>query len=185
MRVSKVFSIIVYILIAVVLLGVVGVIVGYLNNGQKSFYLQSGADKIYKDQETFEFSENDYNVFYVKNSLSFSDEQSRNINYSVKVVLNTETFAEHDFTSYIVDEHSYSLVELDLTEYFDIFKEENRFLFKLNTSLTLNQLLADSHNGATIENLPQIDLYSDTYLTLVVTNNADDTVIKMGIIRGV
>ncbi|MDE6474344.1 MAG: hypothetical protein K2L70_04530 [Clostridia bacterium] len=185
MRVSKVISIIVYILIAVVLLGVVGLFIGYLSNGQKSFYIQSGSNKIYKDQETFEFSETEYNIFYVKNSLGFTDEQASDMDYSVKVVLCPTKFAEQDFTSYIVDDHSYSLVELDITDYFDILQEGDRFLFKLNSSLTLNLLLGNYHNVATIENLPQIDLYSDTYLSLVVFNNADDSVIKMGIVRGI
>ena len=185
MRVSKLISIIVYVCIALVLLSVIGIFIAYFNNGQKSFYVQLGSEKFYNDCE-LTCSSNEYKVFYVKNSLSVSDEQSAEIDYSVKVVSNVTFFKEQGFDSYKVADNLFSLEELDVTEFFDICIEENRFLFKLADDLTLTKILAKKHDVAesSIIDVPELDLLSKPYLTLIVSNNADEASINFGLIRG-
>lgn len=184
MKLEKVVKVVVSIAVILVLLAVVGVFVGYLNNGQKSFYLQSGSEKIYKDVDSFEFSSTEYNVFYVKSVLSLFDEKSSEVDYTVKVVLNPAVFASKGYKSYVVDDHICSISAIDLTEFFDLERDGNRFLFKIDTQVTLSSLLTRYHQAESILDVPDVDLYSATYLTLIVTNNADDTSIKLGIVGG-
>ncbi len=184
MKLSKVLIFLFYIVLVVVLVGGAVVFVAYLNNGQKSFYLQSGSEKIYNDQETFEFSATDYNVFYVKNSLSFTEEQASDIDYSVKVFLNPITFSKYGFDKYDISNLSYTLEAIDVTAYFDIKIEEHIFMIRLNQDLSLTKILFDYHKCFPWE-APSIsfDLYSDNFMTLQVTNNSDGTSVSLGIIK--
>lgn len=185
MRVSKIISIILYICVALALLSVIGIFIAYLNNGQKSFYVQLGTDKIYNDC-VLPCATGEYKVFYVKNSLSVTDEQSSDIDYSVKVVLDVALLKEQGFDSYKVEDNLFSLEEVDVTEFFDVRVEDNRFLFKLAEDLTLSKILAKKHDvsESAIIDVPGLDLFIKPFMILTVINNTDGTCINFGLLRG-
>lgn len=186
MKLSKVISIFICIALIAVVVAVAGVFVGYLNKGQKSFFLQNGDVQIYSDNDRYSFKENTYYYFDVKNSLGFTKEQVNNVDYSLKVVLSPATLISHGYNSYTYDNHLYTFSEeIDCTEYFIVNEEESSFVFRLAPNLTLRTILENYHDSTMLTDVPDVDLYSDNYFTLVVTNNADNSAISLGIIREV
>ena len=185
MKLSKLFTIIVYLVVVAIVFGVVGMFVVYLNNGQKSFYLQNGSNKIYTDNEQYHFVLDDYNVFYVKNSLGLTNQQEQDIDYTVQVVLNPSALANYGYVSYKDGDNLLSIVELELTDCFELIQDGNRFLLRLDSETTLLSCLKHFHNSVSINECPEVDLYSDNFLTLVITNKADESSIRLGILREV
>ena len=182
MKLSKIILIVCYVVIIAFVLGVFGVFVGFVNNGQKSFYLQYGETQLYNDVEHYEFNHNTYYYFNVKNSLGFTDEQINGIDYSIKVVLDPTKLLSHGYTSYICDDHFYSFSEeIDCTDYFIVNQEGNSFVFRLASELTLSTILENYHSSSALSEVPDVELYSDNYFVLIVTNNADNTTICLGI----
>ena len=186
MKQSRVISIITSIVLIVVLLGVVGLLVGYMNKDGRSFYLENGNSQIYRDYDSYVFREDTCYVFDVKSSLGLTSEQVNSVDYSVKVVLNPSTLQSKGYQSYIVDEHFMTFnKEIDCTEFFILHSDSNRFLFRFMPDLTLEDLLTVYHDPSTVSSVPDVDLYSANYLTLVVTNNLDNTSIRLGLVREV
>lgn len=181
MKTKTIVSVIVYGIIIVAILGVIALVLAFVNNGQKNFYVQYGNEKISRKTENVELPKNATSLFYCKNVLGLSDKQEKAKNFTVKIQANAETLADYDFSGFIVDGKNKDFFRAtDLTKGFDISIADGCFSLSLPETLTMQQVLEKVYSGAVVEGVPEINLYAKDYLFIVVYSEEENTTVMIG-----
>lgn len=177
MKTKTIVSVIVYGIIIVAILGVIALVLAFVNNGQKNFYVQYGNEKISYKAENVELPKNATTLFYCKNVLGVTDEQEKAKNFTVRVEPNQKLIADFDFT---VDGKTKGFYgNLDLTQGLTIAKGEGYFSVYLPEELTLHQLLQACYPDSTVSGVPAINLYEKDYLSIVVYSEEENATVTI------
>ncbi len=177
MKTKTIVSVIVYGIIIVAILGVIALVLAFVNNGQKNFYVQYGNEKISYKAENVELPKNAVTLFYCKNVLGVTDEQAKANNFTVRVEPNQKLIADFDFT---VDGKTKGFYgNLDLTHGLTIAKGEGYFSVYLPEELTLHQLLQACYPDSTVSGVPDINLYEKDYLSIVVYSEEENATVTI------
>ena len=165
-----------YIITAALVLGVIGFLAHFTNGftGElTTFYITHNGEDIMSDKPYYEFtfnSENKVEVKYTFDKLM----GERKLGYNVQIVpyISKQT----DF-EYKVGEKYYKYKDVeDLTEYFEIYKEDN--YFTVRQSKDLPEILSKMH-GAEATDVPNAVGGSNTYFTLIVSSEDGAAEIKV------
>lgn len=162
-----------YILTVVVIIGLLLFSIGFISrftnsftSDFKTFYVEYNGKKITSDCKDVLFecgATNKINVYY---SLEFLDNEKKD--YTVQVLPNVTK--ENDF-EYIVDEEKYLFSGIgDLTEYFEIEKDEDSFTIK--ATMDVFKILKKKYEG---KNVTYTETDGKNLLKLVI-GNADNSV---------
>lgn len=177
MKTKTIVSVIVYGIIIVAILGVIALVLAFVNNGQKNFYVQYGNEKISYKAENVELPKNATTLFYCKNVLGLSDKQEKATNFTVRIEPNQKLIADFDFT---VDGKTKGFYgNLDLTQGLTIAKGEGYFSVYLPEELTLHQLLQACYPDSTVSGVPDINLYEKDYLSIVVYSEEEKATVTI------
>lgn len=177
MKTKTIVSVIVYGIIIVAILGVIALVLAFVNNGQKNFYVQYGNEKISYKAENVELPKNATTLFYCKNVLGVTDEQAKANNFTVRIEPNQKLIADFDFT---VDGKTKGFYgNLDLTQGLTIAKGEGYFSVYLPEELTLHQLLQACYPDSTVSGVPAINLYEKDYLSIVVYSEEENATVTI------
>lgn len=150
----------------------IGLLIAYLivfiNNGQKTFYVQYGETEIRNKAENVELPTNELLVFECKNSMGLGAE------YNVKIF-----FAEK--FEYKVNNVLSSSSELDdISDNFNLVKNKDFFTLFIDKNLTVEKILKTFYSGKTVSSVPSVDLTKNDYFTLIVTSaNNEKDIIKI------
>ena len=177
MKTKTIVSVIVSGIIIVAILGVIALVLAFVNNGQKNFYVQYGNEKISYKAENVELPKNAATLFYCKNVLGVTDEQAKANNFTVRIEPNQKLIADFDFT---VDGKTKGFYgNLDLTQGLTIAKGEGYFSVYLPEELTLHQLLQACYPDSTVSGVPDINLYEKDYLSIVVYSEEEKATVTI------
>ncbi len=178
-KTGKFVSVIVWILIVLFLLGVVGIIFLFTNGGNedfKTFYLVYDGKMILSADSRMELDVGKEHRFDVKYTFDVGREEP--LDYSVKIAANTDV--SFDFT---VDGEQYNWRgEKDVTDVFDLVKEETHFTLNLPAEMTLKTVLGNLHEGTAGElDETLMDTLKEEYLfTLVVSSYNEKVTYRIG-----
>lgn len=169
---SKVISILSYLIIVILLVGVCGM-VAYFTNGFtsdfKTFYIAVDGKDVLANSSGYVMtvdSATDIDVKYTFESVN--DDIS---GYSVKVYANTDK--ENDFTFTIDGEtHNFSN-ETDLSKGFEIVESEKSFTIKPKG--TINEILSSVYNGQEVSNCDEY-MYEDMFVMTVTSYNGESSI---------
>ena len=177
---NKAGKVIVFLLIALVLVGAIGIILKFTNNGTtafKTFYVEvNGKICIDKTQISLPLGEN---MRFETKYIFASNKAENHKGYSVKVVPNKTEKTKFDYT---VDGNSYEFTsQTDFTAGFDIVKDETGFTLK-NDGLTVEKVLQKMYSGQTVEfNYEALDM-SNAYFNLIVSSYNGDSSVCIGLL---
>lgn len=178
---SAAVSIILRVVLVVVLLGVIGMVFAFMNNGQKNFYVQYGNEVISYKAENKELQKNAYNIFYCKNVLAISDETAKAENFTVSVIANEKAFADCDFSSMKMDGvPTNSFLATNVTAAFDITIGDGFFVLYLPETLTAETVLRKVYPDSTITGIPEINLYEKDYFSILVYSEQEQSTVTIG-----
>lgn len=170
--IKKLSGVITWIILAVILLGIVGLIFA-LSNGFKStpttFMLSCGKNLYGGEHNEIYINRRGEYEFKVVDPLSFTREEQT---LSVKVI--PKATDENNF-SYTVDGEEFNYVgEKDFTDTFDIVVYETSFIIVFPDDMRITSLLQKQYTGKAVEfiNFEQKDM---PYLTLAISNG-DSTI---------
>lgn len=181
MKTKTIISVVVYGIIIVIILGVIALVIAFVNNGQKNFYVQYGDEKISHKIENVELPKNATSLFYCKNVLGLSDKQEKAKNFTVLVAANEKAFADHDFSGYTVDGKAKDFFRgTELTKGMDIQICDGYFMLYLPDALTLQSVLEKVYPDSTVKGVPEINLYEKDYLQLVVYSEEEKATVTIG-----
>jgi hypothetical protein len=176
-KTSAAITAIVYISLLAVAVGVIVLVLAFVNNGQKNFYVQYGNEKISYKAENVELPKNATTLFYCKNVLGVTDEQAKANNFTVRIEPNQKLIADFDFT---VDGKTKGFYgNLDLTQGLTIVKGEGYFSVYLPEELTLHQLLQACYPDSMVSGVPDINLYEKDYLSIVVYSEEENATVTI------
>lgn len=180
-RSSTVMSVILRVVLVVVLLGVIGMVFAFMNNGQKNFYVQYGDEVISYKAENKELQKNAYNIFYCKNVLAVSDETAKADNFTVSVMANEKVFADCDFSSMKMDGvPTNSFLATDVTAAFDITIGDGCFVLYLPETLTAETVLKKVYPDSALTGVPDINVYEKDYFFIVVYSEMEKATVTIG-----
>lgn len=177
--VSVIISII---LVAAVVCGI-AVLVMYLNNGEKKFYLQYGDRKIAHNAENVELHKDEMTVFYCKNILAVTPEQEsvKAQDYEVTIQPNKKVLPDFSFT---VDGERRRFYGngIDYGAGFDVSTHDGFFTVYMPKDYTmsdyLNRIYGKTVTSADVE-LPGIKLYEKDCFTLSVRYIPDNSIVTI------
>lgn len=169
-------KIFIWILIALLFIGIVGVVFFFTNGFStsfKTFYVVCN-DMVYMtSDETMDIVPGEdyrFDIHYL-----FNDGGKKALGYNIKVVSNTNESSAFDF---IGDGETYSYVSgLDLTAGFDIQKFEDYFVLKASNELS--DILKSVYEVGTIDNVPTAVNSDSEYFMLVVTSEDEKAVVNI------
>lgn len=166
---SKIISIMSYLLIVVVLVGVCGLI-AYFTNGFtsdfKTFYVTVDGKDVLTNTGGYELSSDEAMAVDVK--YTFDKINSDISGYSLKVSANTDK--EHDFTFTVDGEtHNFS-EEKDLSKGFEIVQTENSFTIKPKGDLDV--ILANVYEGQEVSPCGE-NTFEDMFVLTVISYNEE------------
>lgn len=176
-KTSAAVSVIVYIVLLAVVVGVIALVYAFINNGQKNFYVQYGNEKISHKTENVELPKNATSLFYCRNILGVTDETEKAKNFTVRVEPNRELIPDFDFTVDGKIKGFYG--NLDLTKGFSLAKGDGYFALYLPDTLTLQTVLQATYGESVVEGVPELDLYEKEYLSIVVYSEEEDATVTI------
>lgn len=181
MKTKTIISIVVYGIIVVAILGVIALVLAFVNNGQKNFYVQYGNEKISRKITNVELPKNATTLFYCKNVLGVTDKQETAKNFTVKIQANAETLSEYDFSGFVVDGKNKDFFRAtELTKGFNISVYNGCFSLFLPETLTLQTVLEKVYSGQSVEGVPDINLYEKDFLSIVVFSEEENATVIIG-----
>lgn len=166
---SKLISILSYLLIVALLVGVCGVIV-YFTNGFtsdfKTFYIAVDGKDVLTNTGGYELTPDEPTTIDVK--YTFDKINSEISGYSIRLSANTDE--EHDFSFTVDGETHYFSTEKDLSKGFVIEQTENSFTIKPKGDLDV--ILANVYEGQEVSPCGEMT-YEDMFVLTVVSYNEE------------
>ncbi len=180
-KISTAMSVVLRVIIVILIIGVVGMVFAFMNNGQKNFYVQYGNENISYKTENKELQKNAYNVFFCKNVLAVSDEMAKADNFTVTIIANEKAFAGCDFSSMKMDGiPTNSFFATDCTAAFDISICDGFFILYLPEMLTVETVLNKVYPKVEITGVPEINLYEKDYFLILVYSEQEKSTVAIG-----
>lgn len=177
---KTVAKIIAYILIALLLVGAIGIILKFTNYGTtefKTFYVEVNGE-ICLDKTQISLPLGEETRFETKYVFA-SNKAENHKGYNVKIVPNTTDKTAFDYT---VNGNTYTFTnQTDFTAGFDIVKDETGFTIK-NDGLTVEKVLQKMYSGQTVEmNGAALDM-SNAYFNLIVSSYNGESSVCIGLL---
>ena len=169
---GKAGKIIIFVIIAILLVGAIGLVIRFTNNGNSVFYVEAGDQTYSKEGEyVLQTGENRFDTWYI-----YSD-GSGNLHggYSLSVVADEDN--DFWFTVDGADE-KLSLVE-DLSKGFDIVKDKTGFTINYDGS-SIEDILSRIYDGKEIVLDDGID-FNSTFVKLVITSGDGKNSVEIGL----
>ncbi len=165
---KKVGKVLTYVLLVLCLVGAIGCI-AYFTNGLTSdfatFYVKVNDETIMTENGGYVLTMEEPLTVDVK--YTFEDMTEENLGYDVKVVPNTTSETNFDF---YVDGEAYSFgAETDLTEGFNIVKNESSFTIAPKGSI--KNILGSVYEGYEIQVYPDLIDFSQDLFKIIVTSH--------------
>ena len=180
-KTSTVMSVIFRVIVVILIIGVVGMVFAFMNNGQKNFYVRYGNENISYKTENKELQKNAYNVFYCKNVLAVSNEMSKADNFTVTIMANEKALSGCDFSSMKMDGiPTNSFFATDVTVAFDITIGNGYFTLYLPETLTAETVLNKVYPEVEITGIPEINLYEKDYFSILVYSEQEKSTVTIG-----
>ena len=179
MNKKKVSKIIAYVLLAAVLIMTAGMLLTFTRGGTtsfKTFYAEHNGKKLFGDEQ-LSLTPGEEHRFDVKYTFdAFVEEEEKE--YSVSII----TFGreENQFT-YTANGQPYGFdetTEVDVSEYFNLKKEEDHFTMELPADFSMASVLSHIHEGKVIEVAKSVDISAGWYFALKIQSyNEESTII--------
>ena len=163
------------ILIVMLLLLLLGFLMTFINNGQRSFYVQHGNLEVSNNVDGVELKRGAYSVFYTKYILP-----TENTDYSVFVTSNKKLKNDFDFR---VDGGTYSFkAQNDFSDAFNLVKGKDCFALYVESQESMQTILAEVFTGKAVTDVSDMDLSAVDYFTIYVTaSNGEEITINFRI----
>lgn len=179
MNKKKVSKIIAYVLLAAVLIMTAGLVLTFTRGGTtsfKTFYAEHNGKKLFGDEKLslVPGEELRFDVKYTFDALVDEEEKD----YSVSII--TYGTKENQFT-YTANGQPYGFdatTEVDVSDYFNLKKEEDHFTMELPNSFSMGAVLSQVHEGKTIEVAKSVDISAGWYFAMKIQSyNEESTII--------
>lgn len=179
MNKKKVSKIIAYVLLAAVLIMTAGLVLTFTRGGTtsfKTFYAEHNGKKLFGDEKLslVPGEELRFDVKYTFDTLVEDEEKD----YSVSII--THGTKDNQFT-YTVNGQPYGFdekTEVDVSEYFNLKKEEDHFTMELPNNFSMAAVLSQVHEGKTIEVAKSVDISAGWYFAMKIQSyNEESTII--------
>ncbi|MDE6472077.1 MAG: hypothetical protein K2L52_03535 [Clostridia bacterium] len=168
-------KVITWVLVAIVLLGVVGMLYSFIGNGQRNFYIRYGSEVMPTSTDNLAFEKDACNVIYCGTLTG------QKVEYTVTIALDTSNMSN---TSFKLNDSSadfkYDLYGYDCTALFNVEVFDDYFVFFIPKDLTLTKILQNKYSQDTITDVVDVDLWEKDYFVLTVTDKVErsSTVIR-------
>ena len=179
MNKKKVGKIIAYVLLAAVLIMTAGLVLTFTRGGRtsfKTFYAEHNGKKLFGDEKLslVPGEELRLDVKYTFDALVDEEEKD----YSVSII--TYGTKDNQFT-YTANGQPYGFdatTEVDVSDYFNLKKEEDHFTMELPNSFSMGAVLSQVHEGKTIEVAKSVDISAGWYFAMKIQSyNEESTII--------
>lgn len=179
MNKKKVSKIIVYVLLAAVLIMTAGLVLTFTRGGTtsfKTFYAEHNGKKLFGDEQLSLVPEEElrFDVKYTFDALVEDEEKD----YSVSII--TRGTKDNQFT-YTVNGQPYGFdekTEVDVSEYFNLKKEEDHFTMELPKDFSMTSVLSRVHEGNILKVAESVDVSADWYFAIKIQSyNEENTII--------
>lgn len=179
MNKKKVSKIIVYVLLAAVLIMTAGLVLTFTRGGTtgfRTFYAEHNGKKLFGDEELslVPGEELRFDVKYTFDALVEDEEKD----YSVSII--TYGTKDNQFT-YTVNGQPYGFdatTEVDVSDYFNLKKEEDHFTMELPNNFSMASVLGRVHTGKVIEVAKSVDVCAGWYFAIKIQSyNEESTII--------
>lgn len=178
-RAGNAISVIVYAVIFAVVIGAVALIIAFVNNGAKNFYVQYGDEKISYKTENVELPKDAYSLFYCKNVFGLTDKTEKAKNFTVQIVFNENNMKDCDMTEFAVDGKALEFYRIDFTDCFNLKLYDGYFTLYLPQTLTLGTLLSVVYPDNAVTGFKDIDLYEKDRLSIVVYSEEEQATVTI------
>lgn len=179
MNKKKVSKIIAYVLLAAVLVMTAGLVLTFTRGGTtsfKTFYAEHNGKKLFGDEQLSLVPEEElrFDVKYTFDALVEDEEKD----YSVSII--TYGTKENQFT-YTVNGQPYGFdekTEVDVSDYFNLKKEEDHFTMELPKDFSMSAVLSRVHEGSMINVAESVDVCAGWYFAIKIQSyNEENTII--------
>lgn len=179
MNKKKVSKIIAYVLLAAVLIMTAGLVLTFTRGGTtsfKTFYAEHNGKKLFGDEKLslVPGEELRFDVKYTFDALVDEEEKD----YSVSII--TYGTKENQFT-YTANGQPFGFdatTEVDVSDYFNLKKEEDHFTMELPNNFSMAAVLSQVHEGKTIEVAKSVDISAGWYFAMKIQSyNEESTII--------
>ena len=175
MNKTKIVKIITSILLALLLVGIMGVIAHFTNGfreGFKTFYVNYKGEDILSEKSKLELSRGEAHRFDVTYIFEDLDKEEEPKGYSVEIVSNVEKGKEFEYT---VDGEKISYVDgMYLTNVFQIDRQDTYFTLTLPEDISLKKVLESVYEKG-VEVSDDIER-TELYLYTLVVSSYDESV---------
>ena len=178
MNKKKVSKIIAYVLLAAVLIMTAGLVLTFTRGGTtsfKTFYAEHNGKKLFGDEQLSLVPEEElrFDVKYTFDALVEEEEKD----YSVSII--TYGTKENQFT-YTVNGQPYGFdkkTEVDVSEYFNLKKEEDHFTMELPKDFSMSAVLSRVHEGSMINVAESVDVCAGWYFAIKIQSYNEESII--------
>lgn len=165
---KKIVSVFLYVILIVLLFGMIGLMLKYVDNRQRDFYVKYGNETLVNEKTGIELPKNIYSVFYC-NTLT-----GQSFDYDVQVFLNVKNFENFDFS---VDNNRKNFkndfTEYDCAELFSVSKFDTYFILFVPNGISVEKIIQLKYPGTKITDIPNINLDINDIFILTVMNNVE------------
>lgn len=174
---KSILSVVVWLLLVALLLGVVGFFARFTNNftsGFSTFYVEFGDKQITNDKDSYVFEKDSEYRFDVGYSLAFLNKDGKN-GFSVQVLPNITDETNFEFTA---DDERYLYSDIkDLTACFNVRCYDS--YFTLTADKDLPAIIQSLHQDKALSTIPTTIDGGKDYFLLVISNEDNSTSIRI------